>query len=303
MKATAVAPANIAFIKYWGRTNAALHIPYNPSISVNLSNCTTTTTVEFSSEFERDCLPEGLDKNRIFAHVDRMRKLANTTLRVNITTANSFPTAAGIASSASGFAALTLACATALGLTQSIRELSALARLGSGSAARSIPDGFVRWDGEYAYSLYPPDYWDLRDIVVVVGNAGKEVSSSKGHDAAWTSPLLKKRLEALPDRIHRFERALKTKNFEQFGLIIEEDCLDMHHVMQTQVPPLFYWNDRTTEVIKKVKNSGLPVYFTVDAGPNVHLICQAQIEKKVVEFLGKKYPVIINSPSVGARII
>jgi diphosphomevalonate decarboxylase len=302
MKATAQAPANIAFIKYWGRRDPELRIPYNPSISMNLSNCMTTTTVEFSWDFEKDSVTEGFGTERILKHVDRLRDFAKTDMRVKVATSNNFPTSSGVASSASGFAALTVAATAALGLKFSEKELSKLARLGSGSACRSIPDGFVKWEGEFAYSLYSPDYWDLRDIIVIVGNSGKDVSSSAGHDTAETSPFFQKRLQYLPDRMIKIERALKEKNFMVFGETLEEDCWDCHHVMQTQTPPLIYWNDDTKRVIDTLKRSGLPAYFTIDAGPNVHIICERTNEKKVVE-LFKNWKTIINKPVRGAHLI
>lgn len=302
MKATAIAPANIAFIKYWGRKDAKLRLPYNPSISMNLSACTTKTTVEFSSGFEKDMVLEGFDEKRIIAHIDRLRKLAGVGLRAKISTKNSFPKSAGIASSASGFAALTVAAAAALGLKLSEKELSVLARLGSGSACRSIPDGYVKWESEYAYSLYSPEYWDLRDILVIVENKQKDVSSSAGHEGASTSPFFTKRLVEVPKRIRRLEAALAKKDFQKLGEVIEEDCLDMHHVMQTQSPPLFYWNEKTKHVIRAIKKSGLPAYFTIDAGPNVHIICESKDEKRVTD-LFKNWKIIINKPSRGAHSI
>jgi diphosphomevalonate decarboxylase len=302
MKATAIAPANIAFIKYWGRKDAKLRLPYNPSISMNLSACTTTTTVEFSPDFEKDFISKGFDEKRILAHIDMLRARAGVVLRVRISTKNSFPASAGIASSASGFAALTMAASAALGLKFSEKELTGLARLGSGSACRSIPDGFVKWDGEYAYSLYPPEYWDIRDILVVVDTNIKKISSSEGHDQVTTSSWFKQRLAKLPERIGRFEKALKTKNFQQFGEIIEEDCLDMHHVMQTQDPPLYYWNESTKQVLHDIKKSGIPAYFTIDAGPNVHIICEGNDEKRVTEFFRNR-KIIVNKPARGAHLV
>ncbi len=300
MKATAIAPANIALIKYWGRKDAKLRLPANPSISMNLSACITTTTVEFSSDFENDVVTEGFDNRRILDHIDRIRNMAGKKESVHIVTNNSFPTSAGIASSASGFAALTVAAATALNLQLSEKELSALARLGSGSASRSIPDGFVKWEGEYAHSLYPPDWWDLLDIIVILATKAKKISSSVGHDRAGSSPFFLKRLEALPERIARLETALKTKNFPMLGQVIEEDCLDMHHVMQTQAPPLQYWNEKTKEVLKMIR--GLPAHFTIDAGSNVHVICEAKNEENVIRKL-RKYQLIVNKPALGAHII
>lgn len=309
MKATAKAPANIAFIKYWGRKDARLRLPFNASISMNLSECTTTTTVEFSSEYTQDVVTEGFDKKRIIEHIDRLRKLAGIQHRVHVTTKNSFPSSAGIASSASGFAALTVAAAAALGLKLRELELTSLARLGSGSASRSIPDGFVKWEGSFAYSLYPPEYWDILDVLVIVEQTKKDVSSSEGHEGVATSPDFGKRLETVSGRIERIEEALRTKNFQLFGEVTEEDCLDMHHVMQTQNPPLFYWNDTTkriTDAAAGWRASGLPVYFTIDAGPNVHLMCEGKDEKKVTQAVktikGIK-EIIVNKPSKGARVV
>lgn len=300
MKATAMAPANIAFIKYWGKKDVKLRIPSNSSISMNLSACTTTTTVEFSDDFEKDIVSEGFDSTRIIEHINRFRKRAKT--KVKVTTKNSFPTAAGIASSASGFAALTLAASAALGLKLSERKLSEIARLGSGSACRSIPDGFVKWEKESASSMYPETHWDLRDIIVIVEEKMKETLSTAGHDLVSTSPYFTKRLEALPERISRVQQGLKTRNFRLLGEAIEEDCLEMHHVMQTQNPPLFYWTKETSRVIDTVKKSGLPAYFTVDAGPNVHIICEQKTEKNIIDVL-KNYQIIVNKPAKGAHLI
>lgn len=309
MKATAIAPANIAFIKYWGKKDTKLKIPYNPSISMNLSACTTITTVEFSKNYSSDTVSEGFNTNRVIEHIDRLRLIAGTNDRAHIATKNNFPASSGIASSASGFAALTIAASAALNLNLSERELTALARLGSGSASRSIPDGFVKWDGEFAHSLYPTDYWDIRDIVVVVENNVKKISSSAGHETVKTSPFFNKRLEALPDRIQKIEAALGEKNFIRLGEIIEEDCLDMHHVMQTQISPLFYWNDATKRIMEAVRGwrkNGLSVYFTIDAGPNVHIICEGINEQKVldaVKSISGVEEIILNKPSKGAQII
>lgn len=314
MKATAIAPANIAFIKYWGRKDARLRLPYNASISMNLSACMTKTTVEFSDAFEKDAVIfaggfSAQEVERVTNHVDRIRERAGIGTRAKVTTQNSFPTSAGIASSASGFAALTVAAAKALGLDLSEKELTVLARVGSGSACRSIPDGFVKWEGEFAYSLYPYDYWDLRDIIAIVEGNAKDVSSSVGHDVVTTSPYFQKRLAALPGRIARMEEALQTKNFQLFGDVTEEDCLDMHHVMQTQNPPLMYWRDATKRIMDAVvswRKNGLPVYFTIDAGPNVHVICEGKDEARILEMIKQIQgvrDVIVNKPARGVHLI
>lgn len=339
MKSTAVAPANIAFIKYWGRRDAVLRLPYNASISMNLSEAITTTTVEFSSQFTEDTielvdlhktdktkLQRNFDQSemkRIVDQLNRVRAKAGVTHYAKVVTKNSFPKSTGIASSASGFAALTVAASAALGLAVSEKELTILARLGSGSACRSIPDGFVKWeagtpsggsDDSYAHSLYPHTHWDIRDILLIVETKEKDVSSSRGHDAVETSDVFQSRLAALPGRIERAEQALKDKNFTLLGEVIEEDCRDMHAVMQTQRPPLMYWNDDTKKLMDAVvswRKNGLPVYFTIDAGPNVHIICESKHEDEVVRAIkalrlssGQAIKdMIINRPAKGAHLI
>ena len=312
MKATALAPANIAFIKYWGRKDQMSRIPRNASISMNLSACTTTTTIDFSPTYSKDTVFGGFnvqEEKRIIDHIDRVRNIAGIRDRAHIMTENSFPKSAGIASSASGFAALTAASVSALGLTISERELTGLARLGSGSACRSIPDGFVKWEGEYARTLFPPDHWTLCDIIVIVDKTTKDISSSEGHDRAESSPFFINRLQTLPERILRCEKALKSKNFDLLGEVIEEDCLDMHHVMQTQNPPLMYWNSTTKKIMDSVKvwrTKGIPVYFTIDAGPNVHLICERKDEDRVMKSVKKIngiQKIIPNSSSKGTHVV
>src|SRR3989304_6673895 len=169
-KATAIAPSNIAFTKYWGRKDEVLRLPENGSISMCLSDLLTTTTVEFSENYTKDEVIinggglEAGEAERVIKHLDRVRKMANISLKAKVVSNNNFPTGTGLSSSSSGFAALTLAASKAAGLNLSEKELSILARQGSGSACRSIPDGFVEWlDGDtnetsYAVSLYPPSF-------------------------------------------------------------------------------------------------------------------------------------------------
>ncbi len=322
MKATAKAPANIAFIKYWGKKDLPrrqagknLRLPLNPSISMNLSGAYTITTVEFSHTFASDTVTlldsefSEKEKERVIKGLDRIRERAGKTEKAKVVTKNTFPKGAGSAASASGFAALTVAGFAALGVQLSEKELTIFARLGSGSACRSIPDGFVKWDDEFAWSLYSKDYWDIRDILVIVDKRMKKVSTTEGMEYVATSPLLPDRLAAISDRMNRCETALQKKDFHALGEVIEEDCLDMHRVMQTQTPPLFYWNDTTKKIMERVvtwRKAGLPVYFTIDAGPNVHLICEGKDETRVLEKLKEIRgieDVIRNRPAGGTRLM
>lgn len=321
MKVTAIASSNIAFIKYWGKADDALRLPLNSSISMNLSGAYTTTTVEFSPTRESDTVTllggtfSQKEEARTIQALERIRKRTGLAHLARVVTHNTFPKGIGAAASASGFAALTLAGFAAAGATLSQKEQTVFARLGSGSACRSIPDGFVIWDkgtssdDSCAYTLYPPMHWDLRDIVVIVDSHMKKVSSTEGMEGAGTSPLLQRRLAAIPDRIKRCSDALRTKDFQALGDVIEEDCLDMHAVMQSQSPPLYYWSTATEKVVASVRGwrrEQIPVYFTIDAGPNVHLICEAKDEQVVIqkarEVDGAK-EIIVNKPAQGAHLV
>ncbi|MFH0863765.1 MAG: diphosphomevalonate decarboxylase [Candidatus Gottesmanbacteria bacterium] len=321
LKATAIAPANIAFIKYWGQKDKDINLPFNNSISMNLDKCLTTTTVEFSKDITKDVVMvnnktlSDNDSLRVIKQLDTLRKLDKINFKAQVVSINSFPSDAGIASSASSFAALALAGAKALGVKIKINELSCLARLGSGSACRSIPDGFGEWHkgknhtSSYARSLYRPDWWDLTDIVVIVSNEKKKYSSLSGHASAESSPYFINRLKQLPRRISQVKKALKEKNLPLLGETIEEEAIDLHVIAMTSKPPIFYWNGTTMEIIKQLKNwrsSGLLAYFTIDAGPNLHIICE-QKQEKIINKKLKDFPgvikTIINHPGKGARII
>lgn len=321
MKATAQAPANIAFIKYWGKADERLRLPLNDSLSMNMSGAFTQTTVEFSEHYTQDEVsildaifsPE--EAARVSAGLDVIRKRANFPFRAKVVTKNTFPKGTGSAASASGFAALMTAGFAAVNASLSEKELTTFARLGSGSACRSIPDGFVVWEkgttheSSYAYSLYDEAYWDIRDILVIVDKKMKKVPTSDGMKTIETSPLLAGRLAAVPGRLQRAKSALSRKDFSALGTVIEEDCLDMHAVMQSQVPPLSYWNETTVHLMERVgkwRRDGIPVYFTIDAGPNVHLICQGKDEENVIAALSDVtgiQEIIYNTVARGAHLL
>jgi diphosphomevalonate decarboxylase len=320
-KATAISNSNIAFIKYWGNRDAARRIPLNNSISMNLDHATTTTTVGFDARLGDDHIVIGgvaandAQRTRVIAHLDRVRALAHITTKARVESCNSFPMGAGIASSASAFAALSLAATHAAGLELSERELSILARQGSGSACRSIPGGFVEWHAgadsasSFAESIAPPEYWDLRDVIAIVSREEKKVGSTDGHAAATTSHFLAERLRALPARIERVRHAILDKDLSLLGPAVEEDAIELHLIAMTSVPPIFYWSPGMVRVIQAVqqwRSAGLAVYFTLDAGPNVHLICEAQDAGRVVELsrtVSDVQQVIVNAPGDGTRLI
>ncbi len=331
---TAAAHPNLAVVKYWGKADSRLNIPANSSLSVNLGSARTTTAVCFSPDFERDvvringALADERAAARVVRHLDRVRWLAARTERARVESVNDFPAAAGIASSASAFAALSLAASRALDLHLSERELSILARQGSGSACRSIPGGFVRWEAgrddatSYAYQIAPPEHWDLRITTVIFSEQPKEVSSSDGHALAQTSPFFGARLAELPNTLEVVQSALLARDFARFGLALEREAVSMHAIAMTAdassngslsgpLSGLYYWQAWTMGLIQQVqawRRGGLPVYFTIDAGPNVHLFCeeaqQAALETELARLLpAMQARMIVSSPARGAWVV
>jgi len=319
MKATAIACANIAFIKYWGKRDAELNLPANSSLSMNLDALTTVTTVEFSPDYDDDLIildgreVHGETRRRIVAHLDRVRAMAGLRDRARVISENSFPAGVGLASSASGFAALSLAASKAAGMELSERELSILARFGSGSACRSVPGGFTEWEAgtcsedSFARQIAPPEHWDLRDVIAIVSRTHKRVGSTEGHARAPTSHLYQARVASVAERLARARASLLQKDLVTLGPLIEEDAISMHAVMMTSHPPIYYWLPATVQLINEVQRwraEGLQVYFTLDAGPNVHLICQAadqaEVERRLKNIEGV-LEVIVSGPGPGAR--
>lgn len=286
--ATAQASPNIAFIKYWGNRDNALRLPANGSISMNLDGFFTRTTVSFQPSLGFDELVinghEAMGKGltRVSAILDVVRAAAGIVAKAEVVSENNFPTGAGIASSASAFAALALAATKAAGLEWSESQISRLARLGSGSASRSIPSGFVEWkmgagdEDCYAVSIAPPEHWALADCVAIVAAGHKTTGSTEGHALAATSPLQAARVADAPRRLDMCRKAILERDFERFAAIVELDSDMMHAVMMTSQPALFYWQPATLAVMEAVREwrrGGLPAAYTIDAGPNVHVIC------------------------------
>jgi len=294
--ATAIAHPNIAFIKYWGNKDEFLRIPLNSSLSMNLDNLFTRTQVEFDPRIHSDSLIINREQcygpsfDRLSKFLDILREKSKKEIYAKVISENNFPTAAGIASSASAFAALTLAAVNALGLNLSEKELSQLARRGSGSASRSIPEGFVEWQAgnndqdSFSFSIAPPSHWDLVDCITIVQSIPKKVSSTEGHRLANTSILQEIRVKDSNRRLEICKKAIINKDFEKFAQIIELDSNLMHAVMMTSQPPLFYWEPISLEIMRAVtdwRSQGIPVCYTIDAGPNIHVICTSGLAEKI----------------------
>lgn len=256
---------------------------------MNLSDLHTTTTVEWSDHLDTDCLTingsqaDNKASMRVSTHLDLIRNRIGLTQFANVDSANNFPMGTGIASSASSFAALTMAAIYAAKATASERELSILARCGSGSASRSIPSGFSEWyygethESSYAETFVDHDHWDLVDVIAIISKSHKKTGSTQGHPTADSSILQPARVQSADTRLQLVKESIKDRDFVKFADTVEEDSNLMHAVMMTSRPPLFYWQPMSIEVMNAVRDwrehDGLQVCYTLDAGPNVHCIC------------------------------
>jgi len=321
--ATARACSNIALVKYWGKRDAALNLPNNGSLSMTLDGMHTTTTVTWDPALAADeavvngQVITGAPLAKLSTFLDRVRDLGATG-HARLESVNNFPTAAGLASSASGFAALALAATAAAGLDLDPRALSILARQGSGSASRSIFGGFVEWyhgeraDGldSYAEPLLEPEEWDVRMLVAILEPAPKPVSSRSGMTlTTQTSPMYSAWLETVGADLEAMRAAVAARDFERMGEVAEANCLKMHATMITTRPTILYWQAPTVSLMHRVmalRAEGLPCYFTIDAGPNVKVLCRPEDEARLATEL-KAVPgvreVLICKPGPGAILL
>jgi len=297
-EAAAQAQPNIALVKYWGKRDAALNLPAVGSISITLDGLWTRTRVRFDERLPQDrFVLDGRADEREAARVSRcldlLRERAGVRWRADVVSRNNFPTAAGLASSASGFAALVTAAAAALGLPLSATEKSELARRASGSAARSIFGGYVEWahgrraDGKdsVAQCLRAAADWPLRVVVAITSRAAKEVGSSEGmRRSAETSPYHAAWIAAQEDDLAVARSAIAARDFQRLAEVAEHSCLKMHALALAARPGLIYWNGTTVEALHRIRalrGSGVPVFFTVDAGPQVKAVCEPQAVETV----------------------
>ncbi|MDE1823111.1 MAG: diphosphomevalonate decarboxylase [Candidatus Micrarchaeota archaeon] len=309
--ATATASPNIAFVKYWGKRDEELILPYNSSVSMTLDDSlNTVTSVLFSKELNADRFfingeEQDLSDNDIaerFKVVGIMRRKAGSADHVLVVSRNSFPTASGLASSASGTAALVYACSRALGLKLSAKELSIIARQGSGSSCRSILGGIVVWkkgrnaDGSdsYAKRIAKKEQWpDLIDIIAIVSTERKRVLSRSGmKQTVESSSLFKARAKFAERNSRDFAKAVKSKDFDSMASIIMKESNDMHAVMLDTYPPIIYLNDVSKEIIAAIhglnESSGKALAaYTFDAGPNAHIITLKGNEEAVRNALSR----------------
>ncbi|MBP1950962.1 diphosphomevalonate decarboxylase [Virgibacillus litoralis] len=300
MKASAKAHTNIALIKYWGKRDESLILPMNNSLSLTLDGFYTTTTVDFRESLTEDSFflnnqpVSGVEYERVTSFLDLIREYAGKpNFFAEVHSTNYVPTAAGFASSASGFAALATAAAKSLGLKVSDEELSILTRQGSGSACRSIYGGFVEWekgdmsDGSdsYAIQVAPANHWDIRVAAVVLSSSAKKVLSREGMKRTVdTSAYYSSWVESIPDDLSNIKEGIKNRDFARVGEIAEANCLRMHATTLAANPPFTYWHDTTLAVmqtVQELRDNGVLAYFTIDAGPNVKVLYLPENEETI----------------------
>lgn len=314
MKSTSIANSNIAFVKYWGKKNLILNIAMNHSISMTLDvNLSTTTTVEFSEQYTEDIFTLNNEKqsdnklDRVIKFLDLVREKANTEIKAKVVSINTFPTGSGIASSASGFAALAHASSSALNLNLNEKELSALARLGSGSATRSIYGGFVEWQDKYSKQLFDENYWpELRDVVVIVSRKEKSVSSREAMQlSVEKSPLYKDRINNIDKTLESVRTSIQKKDFPVLAKLIMQDSNNMHAcINETGIDYLTDVSKKIKQIINTINNTQIKAAYSFDAGPNVHIITLEKNISEIKQAISKLSNIeyIISKPGKGVRL-
>lgn len=299
MQAAAVAHPNIALVKYWGKRDATNNRPAVPSISVTLSSLYTYSRVRFDPNLESDSFAIGGHRDaqtaiRVSACLDTIRARAGRDEFAYVETRNNFPTGAGLASSASGFAALVVAANRALRLDLPPADLSRIARRSSGSAARSLYGGFVEMpldnEEETAYPLLDAEQWPLAIVIAVTATGAKDVGSTEGMERTTrTSDYYQAWLEAATADFATARDAILNQDFRELARVSERSCLKMHGLMLSTDPGLIYWNEASVACLHRIRmlrKDGVEVFFTMDAGPQVKAVCPPAYRQIVAEALG-----------------
>ena len=298
------AHTNIAFIKYWGKENEELIIPQNNSLSLTLDAFYTETKVTFDDQLDADVLyidgeiedEKALKKAQVILNL--VREEAKIDWSAKIESKNFVPTAAGLASSASGLAALAGAASLAAGLELSDTELSRLARRGSGSASRSIYGGFAEWqkgttDKDSIAVPVDDANWDIGMIFVIVDDKRKDVSSTEGMRlVVETSPYYDGWVNSAKEDLADIKVAIQEQDIIKTGEIAERSALKMHALNLSANPPFNYWSPESIIAMRNVselREKGYPAYLTMDAGPNVKIICRASDLDAIHAILSETY--------------
>jgi len=312
------AHANIALAKYWGKADIAKNLPAVPSLSLTLEGMRTTTEVTFTPELQQDELflsghaQLGKPLARASKLLNEVRSLAGVDTFARVRSHNDFPTASGLASSASGFAALALAAVKALELELSLERVSALARAASASAARSLFGGYVELgaSAEYALRVAPPEHWPLKMLVAVTSEAAKDTGSTDGmQHTARTSPYYPSWVSDAPRLFADVKAAVLARDFERLAPAVEQSALMMHASMLAASPALIYFRPATLAVIEAVRaqrRSGVAACFTIDAGPHVKVLIEpgaAPAMQRILSGIEGVLRVLESAPGPDARVL
>jgi diphosphomevalonate decarboxylase len=323
-KASAMAPVNIALVKYWGKRDASLNLPSADSLSVSLDALCSHTTVFFDGEMAEDQLTlngqivEGVGLEKAQQILNHVRGESGVNARAKVVSRNNFPTGAGLASSASGMAALALAASRAAGWDAPLEAISGLARLGSGSACRSVYGGFVHWQAgvleegadSHGIPFASPEDFPLRVFVAVVDGRSKAVSSTQGMaKTAETSPYYENWVRSVGIDMPAAMAAVEARDFQALGAVAERSCLCMHAAMMSTVPPLFYWRPGTLAVLEAIRTwraEGAELFFTIDAGPNVKVFVPPHAGEEIRDRLADLdavEDVLVSGLGSGAQVV
>lgn len=300
------AHTNIALIKYWGKRNDELFLPMNSSLSLTLDAFYTDTEVVLDSDFTSDTFflndvkQDEKETEKITKFLNLFRNEVNMETKACVKSYNHVPTAAGLASSASAFSALAGAMNQASDLNLDPKTLSTYARRGSGSATRSIYGGFVEWYmgeddlSETSHAIPVDDAsWDIGMIVIAVNTGQKKLSSRVGmKQTIATSPFYSSWVETATSDLTKMKDAIKQKDFITLGEITESNGMKMHATMLGAFPPISYWEPdsvKAIQTVKEIRGMGIPCYVTMDAGPNVKVLCKASDMAKIEELLLKEF--------------
>lgn len=313
------ANTNIALIKYWGKKDTALFIPMNSSLSLTLDAFYTDTKVEFDKNLTTDSFylngVKQQDTAKITNFLNLFRENMDTFYYAKVESYNFVPTAAGLASSASAFCALAMACNIASGLNYDLQTLSTFARRGSGSATRSVYGGFVEWQkgttNTDSYAKFIDDAsWDIGMIILVLNAKEKKISSRIGmNHTVETSPFYEAWLTSTQQDLEAIKQAIQAKDFQTLGKITEHNGMKMHATTLSANPPFSYFEPESLlaqEKIRTLRDNGYDVYITMDAGPNVKILCRnsqmLQIKNELLQTF-KAEQIILSNVGQGVRVL
>ena len=315
--------ANIAIVKYWGKKDAKKMIPATSSISLTLNDMFTETEMEFISDEDIKISVEKEMKNGDYkdkfsnmtdlfylngelqdsVHTEKISKVVdlfreNRSQKVKISTTNNMPTAAGLSSSSSGLSAVIKACNELFGKNYTQSELAQISKFGSGSSSRSFFGPIAAWDKDTGEIYEVRTDLKLAMIVLVLNENKKEISSRNGMElCAKTSTYFDEWVKQSGIDFVNMKKYLAENNFEKVGILTEENALRMHKTTETANPPFTYFNEKTYEAmdfVKNLRNNGEKCYFTMDAGPNVKVLCLEEDLEKLAGIFGKRYKIIVS---------